>query len=99
MTAWLGGAGSVVGMLIPLVGIGVFLALPKLTETNRARRFFLPAFALWFGSRALIGLERGTLVSVPAPLGLTAGALLLAGFVWLSFCGLYEVWLIRDPLT
>ena len=99
MIAWLGGAGNVVEMLIPLVGIGVFLVLPKLTETNRARRLFVRAFALWFGSRALIGLEQGTLVSVPAPFGPIGAALLLAGFVWLSFCGLYEVWVIRDPLT
>lgn len=99
MIAWLGGPGNVVGMLIPLFGICGLLALPKLTATNRGRRFFLRAFALWFGSRALIGIEQGTLVSVPDPFGPIGAALLLAGFVWLSFCGLYEVWLVRDPLT
>ena len=99
MIAWLGGAGNVVGMLIPLFGIGALLVLPKLTETNRARRFFLRGFALWFGFQALIGLEQGTLVSAPDPFGPIGAALLLVGFVWLSFCGLYEVWVIRDPLT
>ncbi len=99
MIEWIGGERNIVGILIPLVGICVLLIVPKLTNTNRSRRYFLPAFACWFGFQVLIGLEQGTLISFPHPLGLGSAILLLLGFLGLLIRGLIVVWKERDPFV
>ncbi|QLH84996.1 hypothetical protein HZS54_13610 [Halosimplex pelagicum] len=96
MIEWFGGEGNVVDILIPLFGICVLLLAPKVTDTNRSRRYFVPAFASWFGLQLLIGLEQGTLVSFPHPIGLVGGLLLLIGFVGLIVRGLFAAWKGRE---
>ena len=96
MVEWFGGEQNVISVLIPLIGICILLAVSKITETNRGRRYFLLAFVLWFSFQVLIGLEQGTLVSFPHPIGLISAALLLIGFITLMFYGLYAVWKVQD---
>jgi len=51
MFEWFGGVQNVIQILIPLFAICVSLISPKITTTSRSRRYFLPAFASWFGYR------------------------------------------------
>lgn len=92
MIQWFGGEQNVIGILIPLVGICILLIAPKITNTGRSRRYFVPAFVLWFGFQVLIGLEQGTLVSFPHPVGLISGIFLPIGFLGLFFRGLFAAW-------
>jgi len=77
MIDWVGGEQNLVGIIIPLSGICILLIIPKITETNRSRRYFLPAFIFWLGFQLLIGLEQGTLISFPHPIGLLSAGFLL----------------------
>jgi len=97
MIEWFGGEQNVISMLIPLTGICILLIVSKITETNRSRRYFFSAFVLWFSFQVLIGLEQGTLVSFPHPIGIISAVLLLVGFMSLMLYGLYTVWEERDP--
>ncbi|CDK39858.1 hypothetical protein [Halorubrum sp. AJ67] len=99
MIAWLGGQGNVISLLIPLFGICLLSIVDRVTETNRARRYFLSGFVLWFGCRVVLGLEQGTLVSFPRPIGLLGALSLLIGFLSLTFYGYYVVQTGRDPLA
>ncbi|ELZ47516.1 hypothetical protein C464_08400 [Halorubrum coriense DSM 10284] len=99
MIAWFGGAESVLSMLVPLVGICVILVAERVTETNRAKRYVLPAFGLWFGLRVVIGLERGPVVSLPRPVGLLVTVSLLVGFLSLLLYGFYVLWAGRDTIA
>lgn len=99
MIEWLGGEQNVISVSIPLVGICILLIVPKITDTNRGRRYLLPAFVLWFSFHILIGIEQGTLVSLPYPIGLISTILLLIGFISLMSYGLYAVWKERDPFV
>ena len=99
MIEWLGGEQNVISMSIPLIGISILLIAPRISDTNRGRRYLLPAFVLWFSFRVLIGLEQGTLVSFPYPIGLISAILLLIGFISLMFYGLYAVWKERDSFV
>ena len=99
MIAWLGGEGNVISLLIPLFGICLLLIADRVTETNRARRYFLAGFAFWLGCRVVIGLEAGTLVSFSRPIGLVAALSLLIGFLSLTFYGFYVLWNGRDPIA
>lgn len=96
MFEWFGGVQNVIQILIPLFAIGVSLIAPKVTTTSGSRRYFLPAFASWFGYNVLIGLEQGTLLSFPHPLGLISAVLLLVGFTGLMFRGLFAAWRERQ---
>gem|GEM_PF-2346669 len=80
MIDWVGGEQNLVGIIIPLSGICILLIIPKITETNRSRRYFLPAFIFWLGFQLLIGLEQGTLISFPHPIGLLSAGFLLFFF-------------------
>ncbi|ELZ39157.1 hypothetical protein [Halorubrum tebenquichense] len=97
MIAWLGGQGNVISLLIPLFGICLVLIADSLTETNRAKRYFLSGYVLWFGFRVVIGLQQGTLITFPRPIGLLGALSLLIGFLSLTFYGLCVVWRERDP--
>ncbi|ELZ53801.1 MULTISPECIES: hypothetical protein [Halorubrum] len=99
MIAWLGGEGNVISLLIPLFGICLVLIADRVTETNRAKRYFLSGFVLWFGFRVVIGLEQGTLVSFPRPVGILVALSLLVGFLSLTCYGYYVVWRGRDPIA
>jgi len=99
MIAWLGGAGSVISLLIPLFGICILSIAGRVTETNRARRYFLPGFVLWFGYRVVLALEAGTLISFPRPIGLIGALSLLVGFLSLTGYGFYVLWKGRDPIA
>ena len=99
MIAWLGGEGNVLSLLIPLFGVCVLLFAGRVTETNRARRYFLPGFVLWFGYRLVLGLEAGTLISFPRPIGLLGALSLLVGFLSLTFYGFFVLWRGRDPIA
>ena len=99
MIEWFGGEQNVIEILIPLVGICVLLIAPKITNTGRSRRYLIPAFCCWFGFQALIGLEEGTLVSFPYPIGLISGILLWIGFFGLVFRGLFAAWEERKSTT
>jgi len=92
-----GGEQNLVGIIIPLSGICILLIIPKITETNRSRRYFLPAFIFWLGFQLLIGLEQGTLISFPHPIGLLGAGFLLIGFFTLMIFGLFAAWNERDP--
>ncbi|AHG01169.1 hypothetical protein HALLA_18665 [Halostagnicola larsenii XH-48] len=92
MLEWFGGPLNVIEILIPLVGICVLLIAPKITDTGRSRRYFVPAFTCWFGFHVLIGLEEGTLVSFPYLIRLISAILLLLGFVGYLFRGLFAAW-------
>lgn len=92
MIEWFGGEQNVVEILIPLLGICVLLIAPKITNTGRSRRYFVPAFVLWFSFQVLIGLEQGTLVSFPHPIGLVSAILLWIGSLGLIFRGLFAAW-------
>lgn len=99
MIEWFGGEQNIISMLIPLIGICILLFISKIIETNRGRRYFLSGFVLWFSFQVLIGLEQGTLVSFPHPIGLISAILLLIGFVALMFYALYAVWKEQDPFA
>jgi hypothetical protein len=99
MLDWFGGGGNLLSALIPLLGICLVLAGGRVTGTNRAARYVLPAFGLWFGLRVLIGLEQGSLVSVPRFVGLSAGVSLLTCFLSLLCYGLYVLVTDRDPVA
>ena len=99
MMAWLGGEGNVISLLIPLFGICLLLIAGRVTETNRARRYVLAGLVLWFGCRVVIGLEAGTLVSFPRPIGLVAALSLLIGFLSLTLYGFYVLWRGSDPIA
>jgi len=99
MIEWFGGEQNVIEILIPLVGICVLLIGPKITNTGRSRRFFLLAFISWFSFQVLIGLEQGTLVSFPYPIGLISGILLWIGSIGLFFRGLFAAWEERKDST
>lgn len=99
MIEWFGGEQNVIEALIPLVGICVLLIAPKITNTGRSIRYFVPAFSLWFSFQVLIGLEQGTLVSFPYPIGLISGIVLWIGSLGLFFRGLFAAWEERKPST
>ena len=99
MIAWLGGEGNAVSLLIPLSGICVLLIAGRVTETNRARRYVLAGFVLWFGYRLVLGLEAGTLISFPRPIGLLGALSLLVGFLSLTLYGFYVLRTGRDPIA
>ena len=99
MIEWFGGEQNVIEILIPLVGICVLLIAPKITNTSRSRRYFVPAFILWFSFQLLIGLEQGSFVSFPYPIGLISGILLWIGFLGLFFRGLFAAWEERTYST
>jgi hypothetical protein len=92
MIEWVGGEQNVIEILIPLVGICALLIAPKITNIGRSRRYFVPAFILWFSLQVMIGLEQGPLVSFPDPIGLISGILLWAGSFGLFFRGLFAAW-------
>lgn len=92
MIEWFGGEQNVIQVLIPLVGICVLLISPKITNTGHSRRYFVPAFIFWLCFQVLIGLEQGTLVSFPHPIGLISGILLWIGFLGLFFRGHFAAW-------
>ncbi|MDB2265448.1 hypothetical protein DJ83_06365 [Halorubrum ezzemoulense] len=99
MIEWFGGGENALSMLIPLVGICVIVVAERVTGTNRAKRYVLPAFVLWFGLRAVIGLEQGPIVSLPPPIGLLLAVSLLVGFLSLLLYGFYVLWAGRDPIA
>ena len=96
MIEWFGGTAQVFQILLPLFGLCVVLIAPKITDTNRARRYVAPAFGCWLALQLLIGLEEGTLVSFPDPFGFLVAVLLLLGFVVLMFRGLFAAWKTRE---
>ena len=99
MIEWLGGEQNVVGLLIPLVGIFVLWIAPKITNTGPGRRYFLLACISFFGFQVVIGLEQGTLISFPHPVGMISGILLLIGFGGFCFRGLFAEWKERKSST
>lgn len=99
MIEWFGGEQNVVEILIPFLGICVLLIAPKITNTGRSRRYFVPAFVFWLSFQVLIGLEQGTLVSFPHPIGLISAILLLIGFIALFVRGLFAAWEERKSYT
>ncbi|ELY84878.1 hypothetical protein [Natrialba taiwanensis] len=96
MLEWFGGTANVFNLAIPLFGLLALVTLPKIAETNRSRRYFVPAFCCWAGLRLVTGLREGTLVAVPRFLGASLAAVLLVGFLGLCARGLFEVWKLRD---
>ncbi|MFC4246903.1 hypothetical protein ACFOZ7_07810 [Natribaculum luteum] len=96
MIEWFGGEQNVIEILIPLFGICALLIAPKITETGRSRRYFVPAFIFWLSYQVLIGLEEGTLIAFPHSIGLISAILLLIGFIGLFFRGLFAVWKERE---
>jgi hypothetical protein len=97
MIEWLGGPTHVVDIAIAAFGLSLLLALSKTAETNRSRRYFVPAFGCWFGFELLLGLEAGSLVAVPRPVGFGGALALLVGFLGLFVGGLRSVWNARGP--
>ena len=99
MIEWFGGEQNVIEILIPVVGICALLIAPKITNTGRSRHYLILAFCCWVGFQALIGLEDGTLVSFPYPIGLISGTVLWLGFFGLFFRGLFAAWEERKSST
>ncbi|WP_134670975.1 hypothetical protein [Halorussus marinus] len=97
MIEWLGGEGYVVDIAIPLFGILLVGISSRVAETNGSERYVFPAFCCWLGYEVLLGLEAGTLVALPRPLGPIGAVLLLVGFLGLLFRGLYALWKVREP--
>jgi len=102
MLEWFGGAEYVLDILVALFGLMLLVGTSKITETNRGYRYLLPAFCCWLSLEVLLALEAGTLVSIPSPVGLIGGSLLLLGFLGLTARGLLAAWNTRksaDPLS
>ncbi|AEH37725.1 hypothetical protein [Halopiger xanaduensis] len=96
MLEWFGGVSNVVSLAIPLFGLGLLLLLTKITDTNRSRRYIVPAFCCWGGFHLVLALYEGTLVPVPRLLGVGLAVALLFGFLALFCHGLYEIWRLQD---
>ncbi|QLH78242.1 hypothetical protein HZS55_13405 [Halosimplex rubrum] len=99
MIEWLGGPTHVVDIAIPASGLVLLLVLSKTAETNRSRRYFVPAFGCWLGSELLLGLYAGTLLAVPRPVGIGGALALLVGFLGLFVQGLRSVWNARGSAS
>jgi len=96
MLDWFGGGLQVVNILMPLFGVCALLIARTIADTNRAWRWVVSAFGCWFGVQLLIGLEEGTLISFPHPVGLLTAILLLVGFIALWVRGLFAAWKTRQ---
>jgi hypothetical protein len=91
MIEWLGGIDHLMELSLPLFGLFLFSALSRVIDTNRSKQYFLRGFGCWFGFELLVGLEEGTLVSVPLPVGIVGSILLLIGFLGFTGYGFVTV--------
>lgn len=96
MIEWFGGVSNVINFAVPVFGLILIAALSRVTETNRSRRYIVPAFCCWAGFHLVLALYEGTLVPVPRLLGVGIAVVLQIGFLLLMFRGLYEIWKLRD---
>lgn len=95
MIEWLGGEVHVIDILIAFSGICLLVTISKIAQTNGSERYLIPAFCCWFGFELLIGLEDGTLISFPHPIGMIVAVVLLIGFIGLLARGVFAVWKAR----
>jgi len=99
MIEWIGGRHHLIELSLPLLGLLIMFGLSKVVDTNRSKRYFVSGFSCWFGFELLIGLEQGTLVSVPSPVGIIGSILLLLGFLGFTIYGFLTLWSLRDTST
>jgi hypothetical protein len=99
MIEWLGGEHHLIELSIPLLGLIIIVGLSKVVDTNRSKRYFVSGFSCWFGFELLIGLEAGSLVSVPFPIGIIGSILLLLGFLGFTLYGFLTLWSLREAST
>ncbi|RKD97299.1 hypothetical protein [Halopiger aswanensis] len=96
MLEWFGGVSNVVALAIPVFGLLLLAVLSRVIETNRSRRYIVPAFCCWAGFHLVLALYEGTLVPVPRLLSVGLAAALLLGWLVLFCRGLYEIRTLRN---
>ena len=96
MIEWLGGKHHLVELSLPLFGLAIVFVLSKTIDTNRSKRYFVLGFSCWFGLELLIGLEEGSLISVPSPMGVAGSILLLLGFLGFTTYGFLTPFVLED---
>jgi hypothetical protein len=99
MMDWFGGKHHLIELSIPLFGLGILFVISRVVDTNRSKRYFALGFSCWFGLELLIGLENGSLVSLPSSIGIVASVLLLLGFVGFTGYAILTVLGAGRPLT
>lgn len=92
MLEWIGGRSELLHIAIPLFGLVFLLLVPRYTDPHRSWNYLVPGFTCLFGTRLVIGLENGTIVSFPRVLGMGLGVSLLIGFVVFTGLALVTAW-------